>query len=312
MRRAARRFHAWDSILDGDRRIPNLTGDRRAQAVASQRNARRELDAALVRAYKCALAPNQPDPRLPDYRLTVLETDADGAGDIAESAFRKLIEQEALVEKISPATLSTALDRYIWNNSDRIPVDALWEVMANNVYMHRLRRKSVLLACVREGVQSGAFGHAESVAEDGALQNLKYREPLALSENDPALGVIIAPALARQAKRESQEEDDPTNGGGDDDAVVIIRPDPVDPIDPQRPRAPRRIAVSKTARGGIDMNAVSDMQNEIIRNLNADGAEIAVTITISATKPEGFSETATRSVRENAGQLGLEIEMEPD
>ena len=312
LRRAARRFHAWDSILDGDRRIPNLRGDRRAQAVASQRTARRELDAALIRAYKWALAPNQPDPRLPDYRLTVLETDADDAGDIAESAFRKLIEQEALVEKISPATLSTALDIYIWNNSDRIPVDELWEVMANNIYMHRLRRKSVLLACVREGVQSGAFGHAESVAEDCALQNLKYREPLDLSENDPALGVLIAPALARQAKREAQEGDDPTNGVDDDDGV-IIRPEPgLDPVDPQRPRAPRRIAVSKTARGNIDMNAVSDIQNEIIRNLNADGAEIAVTITISATKPEGFSETATRSVRENAGQLGLEIEMEPD
>ena len=308
LRRAARRLHAWDSILNGERRVPNLVGDRRAQASSSLRIARRDMDAGLVRAYKWAVSPNQLDPRLPEYGITEIETRADSVGEIVESAFRELARQEALVERISPFALANTIDRYIWSSErygGRIAVGALWDIMANNIYMHRLRRKSVLLACVGEGVRSGAFGHADSVDEDGAFQNLKYREPLVLSESAPELGVLIAPNLARQAKRE-EEGEDPTDGGDD-----VVCPDP-GPDAPTRPRAPRRIAVSKTARGNIDMNAVSDIQNEIIRNLDADGAEISVTITVRAAKPGGFSENAARSVRENAGHLGLEIEIETE
>ena len=303
--RAARRFRAWDSILEGERRIPNLTGGRKAQATASRRSARRELDSAMTRAYKWALAPNQPDPASGGYGLSRIETDVADSGDIVESAFRALVRQEALIERISPAALSTTLARYIWNNpryGDRAPLETLWEMMANNIYMHRLRDKSVLLACVGEGVESGAFGYAESVDEDGALRNLKYAEPLILSASAPALGSLIAPDTARDAKRKAQSEQPTDDPPPDPDPV----PDPV-PI-PPRPPGPSRIAIRQTARGNIDMNAVSDLQNEIIRNLDADGGEVTVEITITAAKPEGFSETATRSVRENSEQLGLEYD----
>ncbi len=310
--RAARRFRAWDSILNGERRIPNLAGDRKAQASAASRSARAELDSALIRAYKWALAPNQPDAGRGGYGVSRIETDAPDSGDIVESAFSALVSQEALVEKISPAALSTTLARYIWGNErygDRVELETLWDMMANNIHMHRLRDKSVLLTCVGEGVESSAFGYAEGVDEDGAPISLKYGEPLILSPSAPALGVLIAPDAAREAKRAAQSEQPTDKPNGDDPPPG---PDPIPPIPPvpvpPRPPAPRRINVRKTASGNIDMNAVSDMQNEIIRNLDADGGEVTVTITITAAKPEGFSESATRSVRENSEQLGLDYE----
>ena len=107
LRRAARRLHAWDSILNGERRVPNLAGERRAQASASLRIARRDMDAGLVRAYKWAVSPNQLESRLPEYGITESETDADSVGEIVESAFREPARQEALVKEYPPSPSPT-------------------------------------------------------------------------------------------------------------------------------------------------------------------------------------------------------------
>ena len=60
--------------------------------------------------------------------------------------------------------------------------------------------------------------------------------------------------------------------------------------------------------GNIDQNAVSDLQQEIVRNLQQAGASsIDIVITITASHPSGFDDGATRPIRENCQQLGLEF-----
>ena len=50
------------------------------------------------------------------------------------------------------------------------------------------------------------------------------------------------------------------------------------------------------------------LRDEIIRNLSADGGEVTVKITITANRPDSFSEGTARAVRENSDQLGLDYE----
>ena len=69
----------------------------------------------------------------------------------------------------------------------------------------------------------------------------------------------------------------------------------------------RQITVSMVVSGDIDLNDISDLRENIIRNLDEDGGEITVSVTISASKPEGFSENAVRAVRENADALDLDF-----
>ena len=52
LKNTIRPYLAWDSIINGDRKIPSLKGDRRRQAMASLTKARRDLDNALVKAYR--------------------------------------------------------------------------------------------------------------------------------------------------------------------------------------------------------------------------------------------------------------------
>ena len=72
------------------------------------------------------------------------------------------------------------------------------------------------------------------------------------------------------------------------------------------PRGPRRITATKTLRDDISLDEVSNLRQEIIRNLRDGGGRVTVTITIEADHPDGFSEHAARTVRENSGQLGLD------
>ena len=92
-----------------------------------------------------------------------------------ENAFAKFLDEEALADKLSPDTLQAILERHIWNNRDHIAIDDLWDLMATNVYMQRLRNKSVLLDCVRDGVPEAKFGYANSYTADSQdqYQNLR-------------------------------------------------------------------------------------------------------------------------------------------
>ena len=322
LRRSVRSYLAWDSIVNGDRRIDNLTGGRLRQARGSLARAESETIAGIVRSYRWALAPVQDDPQTPDYRFSTLETDAQATGEIVASALDKLLAEEALADVISPSALSTMLDQYIWSSlqyEEHIDIDTLWEIMASNVYVHRLRDKSVLVACIMEGTALRAFGYATSASE-GTYPNLRYGEPI-----DPgpgALGVselrglLVSPTMAQlQKDAEAPDRDVPPS----DDRRPPFEPDEtplhdIPPDDPKPPaaRGPSRIVTGKVVQGRFDLNDVGLMENEIIQNLRADGGEVTISITISATKPDGFSENITRSVRENSVQLGLNYEEEDE
>ena len=75
-----RTYLAWDSIVNGTRRIQNLVGERASQARASLERSRSEIEAGLVRAWRWALSPSQPDPMKAEYGLTEFTTDVANDG----------------------------------------------------------------------------------------------------------------------------------------------------------------------------------------------------------------------------------------
>lgn len=315
LRNEVREYLAWDSIINGETRIQNLTGSRLGQARSAASNADRDVGVALVRAYRWALAPVQSDPRTAEYHLNQGQTNTTESGEIIRCAFDKFVEDEALVETISPASLTSMLRQYVWNNQNadqHLEVNALWDLMTRNVYMHRLRDRTVLDNCLKQGVEQGDFGYAERY--DGtAYVGLRYRESISMAaEHTP--GLLVRPeAAARQREAErvdvppaddtgpTQGEFLPPNDGG-----ASQSPDTPGPASTR----PRRIVARKTTGANISLDDINQLREEIIRNLSNDGGEITVEITVSASNPEGFSEGIARSVRENSRQLGLEFNEE--
>ena len=314
LRNEVREYLAWDSIINGETRIPNLTGNRLSQARSATSNADREVGVALVRAYRWVLAPVQSDPQRAEYHLNQAQTNAAESGEIIHCAFDKFVEDEALVDAISPASLTSMLQQYVWNNQntdEHLSVSALWDLMTNNVYMHRLRDRTVLDSCIRLGVQQGDFGHAEGY--DGTnYAGLRYRESISASSSmvaERAPGFLVRPEAAARQK-EAERVDTPSTDDKTPTQEPILPPEdggvsqPTDTPGPASNR-PRRIVARKTTGSNISLDDINQLREEIIRNLSDDGGDITVEITVSASKPDGFSEGIIRSVRENSIQLGL-------
>ena len=309
LRSSARTYLAWHSILNGDRRIANLTGDRLNQASSSLRSADRQLSEALVRAYRWAMVPSQENPQRANYGLSIFQTNPADTGDIVDSALGQLIEAEVLVDEISPSALTTMLQQYVWssqNYSDHIGVDNLWELMTRNVYLHRLRSKNVLIKCITQGVSDGKFGYAEAYNGE-EYEGMCFGETtsnLLLTDRDS--GVLVTPEMAQLVIEETIDPDPPPGVDLDDSSTT----DPDEELlpDPTPPAGPKRIVVTKTIQNDISLDDISLLRDEIIRNLNADDSSVTIEIVITANKPEGFSESTARAMRENSDQLSLDFE----
>ena len=316
LRNDVKKYLAWDSIVNGESRIAGLTGSRLRQAKAAANRADKDLVVALVRAYRWTLAPVQNNPQSAEYRLSQAQTSVQESGDIFRAAFDRFLDDEALVDCISPASLLSMLEQYIWKEGagdDHLSIDALWDQMTNNVYMHRLRNQSVLITCIRKGVEQGEWGHAEDV-DDGGYDGLRY----AVSEVDSGsmmrertTGFLVRrEAAARQKKAEEAISPRPGGGLGPQPDDPIVGPGPDKPDPPTGHAGPRRIVVRRTSGPNFSLDEVDQLRDEVIRNLRNDGGEISVEIIVTASKAEGFSENIARSVRQNSQQLELEFREE--
>ena len=313
LRNDVRTYLAWDSILNGLGKITNLTGERRRQANESLRDAQQKMNASIVRAYRWALAPVQDDPQMAEYRISQIQTE--GSGEIIGDVFQKLVSEEVLVDSISVSALSNVMKRYIWSSAthaDHIEIDTLWRLLTTNVYMPRLRQRAVLEECISKAVQEGAVGYATAQDGDG-YSNLCYKEPIqGFGGFGELQGLLVNPDMAQLVKE--MEPDVSADGSSDDFSPSDIQEDNVIPDPNGQPnadiqRGPQRIVVTKRMQDEISLDDARTLSDEIIRNLREDGGEISIEIIVSAHKPDGFSESATRAVRENGVQLGLELDM---
>ena len=308
LKNSVKTYLAWDSILNGDRRIASLNGDRRNQAVNSLRRAETELNTSLVRAYRWAMAPSQETPQRADYQLSTFPTNVVETGNIVDSACQKFIEEEVLVDEISPSAFVSMLEQYVWSNQnyrDHILIDKLWELMTGNVYLHRLRNRDVLLKCIAQGVEEGRFGYAETY-NGTEYQGIYFKK---LMPNplftDPGSGLLVHPEMTKLVIKEVPPIVPPDAPPDVDYGPSPVGPSP-DPI--PSPAGPKRIVVTKTIQNDISLDDISVLRDEIIRNLSTDGGGVTIEIIITANKLEGFSDSTVRVTRENSDQLSLGFE----
>lgn len=204
----AREYLAWKSITEGERRVQNLTGERLNQAQASLRKTGEAVRRTIPKAYRSAIAPAQLDPQRMEFAMSPEQTKATESGDIVESALDTFKAREALIDYETPETLNTRLADYIWNDNNHISIQKVWEIMAQYVYMPRLENRDVLAAAVKEGVENGTFGYAESYdTEQQHYQGLHFRQQIHILNPD---GLIVKPEIAGIKPKLSLESLTPT------------------------------------------------------------------------------------------------------
>ena len=224
----------------------------------------------------------------------------------------KFIDDDAIVTKIAPDIFAGKLQQYVWSSDayqDHIEIERLWELMAQNVYMPRLRDRGVLAMCIRDGVEAGIFGYARAY-QDGDYRNFRFEEQVGgLRIEKGSTDVLITPELAKLLKQERDKQKkpdapEPAPSTGNPTTGRTTSPG----VKPSQAQGPTHIVVTKALQLELSFNDEMDIiQDEIARTLQADGGKVKVEIIVTADKSDGFSENTTRAVKQNSEHLNAEF-----
>ena len=309
LRSKTARYLAWDSLLNGERRLPNLSSDR-INTVRSQINAAdREVREALPNAYRWVLAPTQPDPLQAEYDTTQWRQ-LNPAPDLAANAREHFTRQGQLVPSLDPAALNAQLEAYLWrgpNPREHISVAELWDILTSQVYLGlRLPHRGVLEQCLRQGIAAGLFGLADGY--DPAAQqyrNVRLGETSGSYLTDATLIMPGAKAAALLPPPPAPAVTPPPAA-----APGQFPADPASAAPPGTPPRPRQFTARKFIDSGVAMYDFNLIRDEIARTIADGGGQVTVEITVTGFNPDGFSESIARALRQNGQQLGLNLETE--
>ncbi len=312
LKKLVKNYLAWNSIMNGDvlhSALTTLEGTRLDQTTENLESAEDAVTTAIFKAYRWTLTPTQADPQTNAYDFSIADAKVDDRRIISRLR-DKFIEDDAIVTKIAPEIFAAQLQQYIWSSDayqEHIGLDTLYELMAQNVYMPRLRDRSVLATCIRDGVQAGTFGYA-SAFEGDDYRNFRFEEQIGgLRVVEGSAAVLINPEMAKLLKEEKEQKSgtlesapDPEKQTGDDSTPIVVEP-------PQA-QGPTHVVVTKALQLELPfMDEIETLQSEIARTLQADGGNVKIEITVIANKSDGFSENTTRAVKQNSEQLNAEF-----
>ncbi len=313
-----RRFLAWRSVVH-DHEALNLDAHQRREATEGEKASVETVRLRLDEAWRWLLVPVQ---HASDAGVSGLEWDdapAPASGDaLVLRVSRSLSSREHLIAAWSPALLRMELDRWFWKDREHVSVRQVWEVLCAYCYMPRLRDQSVFTAAIQTGLTSGDyFGYATSVSAQGRYEGLTLGGPASVHVDEKS--VLVKPEAARaqleaeravsgkgetgaaiSSGRIGREAGGGTSGGAGGGASRGTRKedDVAPPALPKRFFGTVRLDPLRVAR---DMGVVTE---EVLQHLNAlPGAEVEVTVEISATVPDGVRPAVQRIVVENCRTL---------
>ena len=314
LKNLVKNYLAWDSIMNGNvlhGPLPNLEGARLDQTTENLESTEDAVTTAIFKAYRWGLAPSQADPQKNDYDFSLVDTKPTD-GRIVQRLREKFTDDDAIIAKIAPDFFAGKLQQYIYNSDayqDHIDIERLWELMSQNVYMPRLRDRSVLATCIRDGIAAGKFGYA-SAYQDGEYQNFRFEEQIGgLRVVEGSAAVLINPEMAKLLKeeKEKQKKSDASESGSgaenrtEDDSTPVV-------VEPPQAQGPTHVVVTKALQLELPfMDEIETLQDEIARTLQADGGNVKIEITVTANKSGGFSENTTRAVKQNSEHLNAEF-----
>ena len=312
---AARRYLAWDSILD-EKVMLNLDPQQVKQAETQRLAADSAVTARLPETYQWLLVPVQTTPQAAvgwqAIRLSGQDT-------LAVRASKRLVSEELVFTGMAGTRLRHELDRVPLWRDDHVGVKQLAEDFARYVYLPRLKDSSILTSAIRDGValltwERETFAYADSYDEArGTYAGLKKGEIIApLLDSQSA---IVKPDVAR---RQLDEDAQASAGFGPFSLGTSLEHalprgavhnghasyDAGTPAAPAAPKKLRRFHGTAPLRAKLVTGDAGRIADEVIQHLTSLlGAEVEVTLEIQATVPEGVPDNIVRIVTENASTL---------
>ena len=234
-----------------------------------------------------------------------------GSESIVAKAAKKMIQNEALITKWAPALLLMELDSVLWKDTNHINIKKLWDYLCTYCYLPRLANYSVLEDAIRTGVNSTEYFALAAGVTDDRFIDLKYNQYVGMIDKSAYL-VKIVDALKQMAADKNGEQPPvqpytpilPPQPGVNPPPEVPPQP-PID-IDPPQPKAntSKHFFLSAHLDNTRINRDVQRLVEEVIQHLTTqDGCAVEITLEVSATSNDGFSQPVVRTVSENCRTL---------
>lgn len=305
---AVRRYLAWESILS-DKESLELTPHQIKQAEGQKETADSIVSSRLPEAYQWLLVPTQASPQSEhDWKAFRLS----GQDPLAVRASKKLRNDELLVTALAGTVLRMPLDKVPLWRGDHVTVKQLVEDFARYLYLPRLVETKILLDAIGDGLslltwEQDTFAYADSYDETSRrYRGLRHGQRVTLT--DTSAGMLVKPEIAslqivaEEAARNTASTSGtaPVQTGLGDGARAGTASTGGLPF----PRTARRFHGSvslEPTRVGRDAGRIAD---EVIAHLaGLVGADVNVTLEISADVQSGVPDKVVRTVTENCRTL---------
>ena len=319
LQQAVRQWLAWSSI-QRDRETLNLDAFQSKQADTKAQSADETIEARIPETYQWLIVPGQPDPK---GAVEWTEIRLQGQDALAVKACRKLRNEELLMVELGGTRLRHELDRVPLWRGDHVGIKQLAEDVAKYLYLPRLRDEDVLLAAIRDGVQrltwqSETFAYADSWDEQRKrYKGLQAGRSIRVLVDGHSL--LVKPEVAvRQMEADKSERG--TGAGTTAGTAGTGQPGTttgetgagtaqggVGGVGAKTTAAYRRFHGSvhlDPVRLGRDASRIAE---EVVQHLSGIvGADVEVTLEITAKLPDAASEKLVRDVTENCRTLKFE------
>ncbi|MBO6231158.1 MAG: DUF499 domain-containing protein [Ruminiclostridium sp.] len=302
-----RMYLAWKSVRDDSEEL-NLDATQNKETIKCLEKADETVRSRIGETY-CWLISPYIDMQDDIKEIKWTASNIRGGNDsIAARAANKLEQDELLIKKWAPVMLKMELDNVLWKDSDSIPVKKLWDYLCTYCYLPRLMNYSVLEETILSGLNSpDYFGYAEGVSGDRFI-GLKFNQFVGLVDIS---GYLVKPDIA------SKQLLDEMRSRGSEPAVpettppspqVVVKPDPDKPVSETSPQINKQTHFFMSAK--LDNTRINrDVQTfmqEIISHLSdEDDCNLEITLEVSASAQNGFSQPVVRTVSENCKTLKI-------
>ena len=295
-RRLARSALAWRTIVKGDG--VDLTESQQTGAQASFERAQKGLRDRIRKAWVQLLVPAV-DPS--DTSKVIFDISArrqEGGKTAAEHAWQVATQDGHITENLGPATLAERVMELWQDEHDTLSVDTVRDWYFEYLHMDRVRDESLIADAISDAASSlenPAFGLATETESELRDVSLSKAHRVTFGSNTVLVRVEKARTLLDEPEASSDgEEEDTTPGGG---------PSGEKPTETTKPKRFAGVVEVDPVRGAMTVNQI--FENLIAELDRAPGAEIAITLEISAEAKDGFDSEIVDIVSDNAATLGF-------
>jgi len=298
LKQETRRYLAWLSIKKDSVDL-NLDAAQNRDTDTNLTRSKETVDLRIKETWCWLLVPYID--RNADMKTIIWENTriSGGTEDIVAKAAKKMVQNQTLIGKWSPALLLMELDNVLWKDGDSIAVRKLWDYLCTYCYLPRLAGYAVLEECINEGLNSAEyFAYAAGVTED-RLIDLKYNQPCRIDQS----GYLVKVARARKRIESAELVQPPSTGEPEGPYRPVVSPPPSGDIEVVQ-RLSTHFYMSATLDNTRINRDVQRLVEEVISQFTSTpGVQLTVSLEVDVKLPDGISPKTVRDVSENCRTL---------